>query len=206
MNIVFTPSSRTIDLPEEVEGLSQAYRSGMMDAGELLHLAATIALYPWGQQASVVEIGAYTGRTTVFMAKVLQLLGHSVPILSVDPFERAIPDPINPQGVYAEYLKIVKNENLDHLCLPLVAFSEDAAPIVPANIGVLVVDGSHHYPVVSKDFALYAPKVLAGGLIFIDDYVAAYPGVMRAVDEYFTRERPWRVLHQTYFVVAQRTK
>ncbi len=66
------------------------------------------------------------------------------------------------------------------------------------------MDGSHHYPIVSKDVKLYANKVLPGGLIFIDDYVPAYSGVMRAADEYLVPERPFRILHKTYFVVAQR--
>jgi hypothetical protein len=176
----------------------------MMDANELLHLGATLASYAWDDLAIVVEIGAYVGRTTVFMAQVLRLLGLRIPILGIDPFERALPDALNPRGIYAEYLNTVQTHQLTDVCLPLVAFSQDAAAVVPDRIGVLVVDGGHHYPSIARDLDLYAPKLLPGGFAFIDDYGAAYPDVVRAVDEYFTPEAPFSVLHRSYFVIARR--
>ena len=139
------------------------------------------------------------------MTKVLACLGHRVPILSIDPFERATPDAMNPQGSYGAYLDTIRQHHADDVCLPLVAFSKDAAPVVPDTIGVLVVDGGHHYPIVREDLELYAPKVRPGGFVFVDDYSASFPGVMRAVDEYFVEPRPFTIVHQSYFVVARRT-
>ncbi|MBI3326601.1 MAG: class I SAM-dependent methyltransferase [Nitrospinae bacterium] len=176
----------------------------MMDTGELLVLAGTLVAYPWDTEAIVVEIGTYVGQTAVFMAQVLHHAGKRIPVLSIDPFERVQPDPLNPQGIYAAYLENIRAHHVEDVCMPLVAFSEDAAPVIPDNIGVLVIDGGHHYPVIKKDLDLYAPKVLPNGFIFVDDYGPAYPDVMRAVDEYFTAERPFRILRKTYFVVAQR--
>jgi cephalosporin hydroxylase len=206
VDIAFNRSGLSIHLADEVAAWADTFKSTMMDASELAHLAATLAAYPWHAEGIVVEIGAYHGSTSVFMAKVLQRLGHRVPVLSVDPFERAAPDRLNPRGLYAAYLRTVRDHDLEDVCLPLVAFSRDAAPVVPATIGVLVVDGGHHYPTVSQDLRLYAPKVLPGGLIFVDDYVDAYPGVMRAVDEYFVDARPFSIVHKSYFVVAQRRR
>src|ERR1700675_859539 len=201
MDIAFNQSRQSIHLPDEVTEWAATFESGMMDAGELVYLAATLAACPWDGKRIVVEIGAYRGSTSVFMAKVLQCLGHRVPILSIDPFERVAPDLTNPQGVYAAYLETIRQHQLEDVCLPLVAFSQDAVAVVPDTVGVLVVDGGHQYPAVSQDLQLYAPKVLPGGLIFIDDYFAAYPDVMRAVDEYFVDTRPFTILHKGYFVV-----
>lgn len=204
MDIEFNQSRQAIHLPDEVARWTATFESEMMDAAELVYLAATLMVCPWEGKGIVVEIGAYRGSTSVFMAKVLQRFGHRVPILSIDPFERVAPDPTNPQGVYAAYLETVRQHKLEDVCLPLVAFSRDAVAVVPDTVGVLVVDGGHEYPVVSQDLLLYAPKVLPGGFIFIDDYVAAYPDVMRAVDEYFVDTRPFAIVHKDYFVVAQR--
>jgi hypothetical protein len=204
MQLTFAPSGRAVTLPEAARDLATEFASGMMDAHELLHLAGTLAAYPWDAGGIVVEIGAYEGRSAVFMARILRLLGQRASILSIDPFERVQPDPLNPQGHYAAYLATVAREGLDGICLPLVAFSQDAAPVVPASIAVLVVDGGHHYPTVKQDLALYGPKVLPRGLIFIDDYVPAYPGVMRAADEYFAASPEFERVHTTYFLVAQR--
>ncbi len=204
MQLVFTLSGYSVILPNIVETWSSVFESNMMDSSELQHLAATLVAYPWNTEAIVVEIGAYTGRTTVFMAKVLQLLEKRVPILSIDPFERVQLDPLNPQGIYSAYLDTIRAYNVEDVCLPLAAFSQDAAPVVPDKIGVLVIDGSHHYPAVTKDLALYGPKVLPGGFLFIDDYGPAYPDIVRAVDEYFAPGCPFTMLHKSYFVVAHR--
>ena len=93
---------------------------------------------------------------------------------------------------------------MGHVCLPLACFSYDAAPVVADNVGVLVVDGDHSYPVVTRDLRLFAPKVRPGGFLFIDDYGPAYPGVVQAVDE-FLADQPGFVLHaKSYFVVLER--
>lgn len=207
MQVVFASSGLAVDLSEEVVSWASAAGSGMMDAGELLHLAATLALFPWGRHgdAVAVEIGAFEGATTVFMARVLRALGTRAPVLSIDPFERAAPDELNPQGVYSGYMRNVRDAGFEDQCLPLVAFSEHAAAVVPERVGILVVDGSHHYAAVKKDLELFGPKVLPGGLVFVDDYVPAYAGVMRAADESFGPGGPFEVLHKSYFVVARRT-
>jgi cephalosporin hydroxylase len=204
MQVVLNQTRQVVHLPDEIASLALQYASPMMDAGELTYLAAALALAPWDRQGIVVEIGTYIGQTAAFMAKVLRHLGHRVPVLSIDPFERFQPDPLNPQGVYSAYLNTILSHEVADVCLPLVAFSQQAAPVVPDRIGLLVVDGSHHYPDVWKDLEYYAPKVLPGGFVFVDDYVEAYPDVCRAVDEYFTPDRPFTILHRAWFVIAQR--
>lgn len=192
------------DLPEDIVALAEAFKSDMMDARELLYLAATLRLYPWRDDGIVVEIGAYHGRTTVFMAQVLALSGSRPPVLSIDVFDRAVPDAFNPRGSFSTYRTTILAHGLEHQCMPLTAWSEDAAPVLASNIGVLVVDGGHQYPVVIKDLRLFAPKVKPGGLIFIDDYGPAYPDVVRAVDEYFSGNRLFEWVHTDYFVIARR--
>jgi predicted O-methyltransferase YrrM len=204
MQLIYSPSGRTADLPDQTRNLAEEFHTSMMDSNELLYLAGVLSLYPWNGEAIVVEIGAYAGQTTVFMVKVLQLLQKHVSILSIDPFERAVSDSTNPRGNYSAYLKKIRHHNVEDTCLALVAFSEQAAAVVPEKIGVLVVDGSHRYPDVTKDLSLYVPKLLPGGLIFVDDYIPAYPGVMRAVDEYLGSTSALEIVHKTYFVVAQR--
>jgi len=204
MELTFSPSGHTVQLSEVIQTWAAHFASSMLDTMELLYLAGTISSYAWEPGSILVEIGAYTGQTTVFMAKVLQFLGKHVHILSIDPFERVQSDALNPQGIYLAYVQNIQTHNVEHICLPLAAFSQDAAPIVPNQIGVLMLDGGHRYPIVSQDLALYGEKILPGGFIFIDDYGPYYPDVMHAVDEYFVPERPYAILHKSYFIVAQR--
>ncbi len=204
MERTFSETGRAINLPDTLLALAEEFGSGMMDADELLYLSAALAAFSWNAEAIVVEIGAYIGRTTAFIAKVLQLLGKRVPILSIDAFERVHPDAFNPQGQYATYLETIRANQCEDVCLSLSAFSQDAAPVVAEKIGVLVVDGGHSYLVVKQDLALYGVKVLPGGFIFIDDYSPVYPDVIHAVDEYFVPGCSFTIVHKSYFVVAQR--
>ena len=203
MNLEFNQSRQVVYLSDEIAEWTTMFGSNMMDSGELAYLAATLAAYPWDGKGIVVEIGAYRGSTSVFMAKVLQHFGHRVPILSIDPFERVARSPTNPQGKYAAYLKTVRKHKMEDVCLPLVALSKDAALVVPATVGVLVVDGGHEHAVVSQDLRDYVPKILPGGFILIDDY-ETYAEVTRAVDEYFMNAPEFTIVHRSYFVVGQR--
>jgi predicted O-methyltransferase YrrM len=204
MQLPLDPSGQSIFIPDEIYYLAQKHGTGMLDHNQLTYLGAALAMSPIGEKdAIVVEIGAYQGNASVFMAKVLKLLARQAKILCIDPFERFQPDKLNPQGSYSKFLETVRKAGFEEVCLPLVAFSQDAAPVVPDRIGVLIVDGDHHYPSVVRDLELYAPKVIPGGLIFMDDYAQVYAGVMQAIDEYFIPERPFTILHKTYFVVAQ---
>ncbi len=206
MILHFNLTKEQVYIPDEIADLAAEFASGMMDAAELTYLAATLGMVPWDCQPIVVEIGTYVGQTAVFMALVLQKMGHQVPILSIDPFERARHDPLNPSGRYHVYIQNILKWNVGRTCMALVAFSEDAAPVIAQNIGLLVVDGSHHYPDVKKDLMLYCPKVVVGGLVFIDDYVDAYPGVRQAVDEYFPSNDRFEIIHRSWFVVARKVR
>ena len=206
MEFRFQQSGRTVEIDDQIVEWAEAYQSSMLDVHELTNLAAALTAFPWKDNEFAVEIGAYLGRTTVFMAKVLGRLGKVVSILSIDPFERFQPNSLNPQGDYFAYVANIVANHVENVCLPLAAFSFHAADVIADNVGVLVIDGDHSYSSASKDLRLFAPKVRPGGFIFIDDYGSAYPGVVQAVDE-FLAENPNFILHaKNYFVVVERTE
>src|SRR5271163_2063649 len=103
MLVAFEQSGKTMVLDDKIAEWASAFQTSMLDANELLHLAAALTTFTWNNGEFVVEIGAYLGSTTVFMAKVLERMGKRVPILSIDPFERFQPDSLNPQGNYSAY-------------------------------------------------------------------------------------------------------
>jgi cephalosporin hydroxylase len=197
-------STPEIPVPGEVLEWVDWAVSVMLDRTELIALAAMLVSFDWQLSDLVVEIGAYLGTTTVFMAKVLEVMGSRATVLSIDPFERCQPDNLNPQGIYAEYIKNIHSSGVEDRCLALAAFSAQAAPVVPSRVGILVIDGSHHYDAVKADLDLYIPKVVQGGYIFIDDYGSAYPDVVRAVDEYLVAHPDLEVVVKSYYVILKR--
>jgi hypothetical protein len=86
----------------------------------------------------------------------------------------------------------------------LTGLSHSTVDLVPDRIGVLVVDGSHSYETVRGDIQRYAPKVIPGGVVFLDDYSPTFPGVVRAVDEFLGGSGEFEILHKTRNVLARR--
>jgi hypothetical protein len=192
-----------VDFERRLELLADKYASGNMGKGELIALGQVIARsIPFGD--FLVEIGAFKGRGTAFIALVLDLLGSAKPVLSVDPFERALPEEDNSKGVFADYQASIRAEGLESRCYVLTGFSRDVALLVPPGISTLVVDGSHLYENVKDDLLRYARKVSPGGSIFVDDYYPTYPGVVKALDEFMFGNSQFSFRNHKYFAVLSR--
>jgi hypothetical protein len=191
-------------LPAEIPSLAQARASSMMDQRELTFLAGALGASPAGDGTIVVEIGTYLGHTALFMAEVLATLGRSAPIFSIDAFDSVQPDPLNPQGSYAAFQAIMAQHHLQRTCMAVSGYSDAVAPLVAPTVAFLVVDGGHGYETARQDLAFYTTKVVPNGYVFVDDYGAAYPGVVRAVDEFFVPAAGFDVLHRSDFVIARR--
>jgi len=203
--LTFQPSGFKASVPAGAAARADEYASKMMDDGELRYLASVALAFPWSPDGLVVEIGSYSGMTAAFVAQTLAETGLGNRVVSIDPFERVPNTRKNPQGRYKRYLRTMQERGLEDQCLPLIAYSQDAASVVADRIGLLIIDGNHEYESVARDLAFYAPKVLPGGFIFLDDYTETYPGVARATEEFLGRIAGYELLHATYFAILQRS-
>lgn len=198
------PSKREVSLSAASLSRADAYASGMMDDGELKFLAAVTQSFRWSTPDIAVEIGSHSGRTAAFLAETLSEIGAANLVLSIDPFERVPKDRLNPQGKYRRYRKTMRDRNLQDRCVALVGYSHHVAAAVADRIGLLLVDGNHEYASVQQDLALFCPKVLPGGFVFLDDYTNTYPGVVRATEEFVAAAPDFELLHRSYFAILQR--
>ena len=199
------PSGRELALSQASLERANASASGMMDDGELKFLAAAQA-YDWSPDDIAVEIGSHTGRTAAFLAETLAEVGASNVVLSIDPFERVSGSRLNPRGKYRRYLKTMRDRGLEDRCVPLVGFSHQVASTVADRVGLLLVDGNHEYESVQLDLAHFAPKVLSGGFVFLDDYTGTYPGVVKATEEFVAANADFALLHRSYFAILTRRR
>ena len=101
----------------------------MLDANELFYLAGALALMPSARKSGlVVEIVAYRGTHVRLHGPRAGRHGRAATISSIDPFERVSPDPLNPQGSLPYLPEEVAVGRLETVCVPMVAYSQDAAP------------------------------------------------------------------------------
>jgi len=205
VTIVFNSAELTVEVPSSAVRRARQDASDMMDDGELKALAAVALAFPWRPTAFAVEIGSYAGTTAAFVAETLVEAGHGNRVLSIDPFERVSKTLHNPAGKYRRYQATMRRRGLENRCLPLIGYSQDAAAVVGDDIGLLIVDGNHEYESVVRDLALFAPKVLPGGFIFLDDFTSTYPGVIRATEEFLASSPDYQLIHRSYYAILRRT-
>jgi len=137
-----------------------------------------------GENRIVVEIGSYKGRSSVAIGRSLGRgsLLYCVDSWLGDPYD--IEDLTN--DLYSAWLDNVLCHAFARPIAPIRQPSARAATLfASASIDWVFIDGSHLLEHVSRDIALWAPKLRSGGIISGHDYVSDCPGVVKAVDEAF---------------------
>jgi len=143
--------------------------------------------------AEFVEIGAFAGKSTAFMAEEIKNSGKIIKFYAVDTWEGS-----------AEHQKMLKdicgdktlwelfNQNIEPLrdyVNPICSRSTEAATMfADASLDFVFIDGSHTYEDVRDDIKAWYPKVKEGGYIGGHDYDMRFNGIFtikKAVDEYF---------------------
>ncbi|TDF95234.1 class I SAM-dependent methyltransferase [Paenibacillus piri] len=141
----------------------------------LLHLPALVDHL----DGEIIEIGSYKGKSTIALGLGSKWISERKrTIFAIDPFI-----PSRDYGDYFnDFQKNIRGLHLENYVIPIKKDSHEAIHECPERISALFVDGNHSYLNVKKDIELYAPKVVAGGMIAFHDYTV-YQDVKRAVDE-----------------------
>ena len=136
------------------------------------------------EMASIIEIGAWKGRTTKAL-----LEGCWGPVYAVDHWEGTPGEPLQQEkGVYKQFMQNVGGYGYlwGRVNLRIVREASPAAAVMfrDASVDMVFIDGDHRYEAVKADIEAWRPK--ARKLIAGHDYGnAVTPGVQQAVDEAF---------------------
>lgn len=143
--------------------------------------------------AHFVEVGAFLGRSTAFLATEIINSGKSIRLDVVDTFKgtssttavlRACMGPAEIETMRQQFEKNVapvRKALSVHSCSSLQAaqlFEDD-------SVAFVFIDADHAYEAVRADICAWLPKIRAHGFIGGHDYHRDWPGVIRAVDEVF---------------------
>jgi MMP 1-O-methyltransferase len=155
--------------------------------GYLLHMLAAEG----PGVGEIVEIGSYLGRSTAFLASGSNSARREK-VTAVDHF-RGSPEQ---QPGQSHESKVLQDEgttlprflsNLQRLKLadqvtPVQASSQDAARTWTKPIRLLFIDGDHAYEASRRDFELWSPFVVPGGVVCFHD-IGSWPGVTQFYHE-----------------------
>ena len=135
----------------------------------------------------IVEIGSWFGKSTISMALGAKS-GRGAKVYAVDPHD-GIPDNTvfakKPERTEEIFRDNIKRAGVDNIVIPLVMTSEEASKGWRQPISLLFIDGGHEYDNVLKDFLLWAPHLVEGGIVVFHDVLyssaSAYPGIIKVV-------------------------
>jgi predicted O-methyltransferase YrrM len=132
----------------------------------------------------LVEVGAWKGKSTSFLAVGLANSGKKVKFDVVDTWAGSLEhqdnELVKADALYEHFLDNMKP--VEGYYNPRRMTSLEAAATYEDNsLDFVLVDGSHEYNQVHKDISQWLKKVKSGGMIAGDDY--DWPGVEQAVRE-----------------------
>lgn len=139
----------------------------------------------------MVEVGSWMGRSSAYVASLIQLSGKNIDFYCVDTWEgseehRDIIKSLEEQGttLFDEFKNNIIECGLEEYITPIKSKSIDAASqFEDESIDFIHIDASHDYGNVTADITAWYSKIKPGGLITGDDY--GWDGVYRAVNDFF---------------------
>lgn len=154
---------------------------------------------------NIVEIGCFTGISTVWLAAGLEQTGQKGTIHSIDLFEDIIPSPPYHCAYLADPIeyaqKSLEAAQLSHRVKfhkgNSIAVGEKVDEILDQPIDFLYIDGDHTVEGCYKDFVLYSPHVSVGGYIILHDIYPEHcnwDGPRHLIDKYLKNSPHFDVL------------
>ncbi len=138
----------------------------------------------------IVEIGSWQGKSAIWLAK----SGNKV--YAIDPHIGA-PEQIEQYGcniqTFEKFKSNINKAGISEMIVSIVKTSEEAFESwLGEPISFLFIDGSHQYEDVKKDFVLWSPLVVNGGIIAFHDTPA--PGPSRVLEEFIYNSLNFKVI------------
>lgn len=135
-----------------------------------------------------IEIGSYAGES----AEMFINSGAFDKLYCIDPWEMytAAPnDATGDEGIYEAEKAFDRRFCQNPLVVKLKMKSADTIQLFEDDsIDFIYIDGVHQYDAVKQDLQLYVPKIKKGGIISGHDWHPNWPGVVKAVKEFFGKE------------------
>lgn len=187
-------------LPGSIQGLKNmvAYINTISDTGSM----------------RMVEIGCFAGDSTVIF---IEAFKH---VTAIDPWKSGIgdiTDMCDMDGIYKKFLKKIDP------AVKWKTFIDDAGEVIEKEMknckiikdfsynyiktlskskkyDMVYIDGSHKYADTIRDIKDWAPRIKKGGFICGHDYRKKFPGVVKAVGEYF-KKKPDKVFKDSSWLI-----
>jgi hypothetical protein len=145
-----------------------------------------------------IEVGSWKGKSAAYIAVEIINSKKDIKIDCIDLWAdcidswKGISEDQKDEHVKSNYLYelFIKNiSSLSNIINPIRMDSISASKIYKDNtIDFIFIDANHDYDNVKKDIEAWFPKVKIGGVIAGHDYTKYWPGVVKAVNDFFVKK------------------
>ncbi len=153
----------------------------------------------------IVEIGSWEGKSTIWIAQGAKD-GVGARVYAIDPFTGSSENqkPGLKVWTFDDFKNNLAKAGVQDIVTPVVATSEAAAKEWNRPIEFLFIDGAHEYEYAEKDFLLYSPYLIDGGIIAFHDTtpslkailegcpIFGLPGPRKVVENYIFKSREFK--------------
>ncbi|MGI8922773.1 MAG: class I SAM-dependent methyltransferase [Fimbriimonadales bacterium] len=173
------------------------------DEARLLSFAVDRAI-SGSPHGNLVEVGSYCGKSTVCIAKTLDLLGASATLHTIDPHEGELHCGIREQIDSLTALK--SNLSRSRVADRVVIHEAKSTGLAWREpISFLFIDGLHDYESVQADFEHFEPYLCNHAFVAFHDYADGV-GVKQFVDDLLSRSTVYRPYALTKSLIMIKTQ
>lgn len=155
---------------------------------------------------NVVEVGCWHGKSTAFLAVELINSKTTFNLYAVDHWHGSNENYYQLSQVQQDiknnepYNKFMQNMQpvADRVTVVRMRSAAAAKQFADNSLDMVTLDDDHSYESTMNSIAAWAPKIKAGGFLVFDDCDAHYPGVGRAVREFFGDQ--WQLMSNGEYV------
>jgi MMP 1-O-methyltransferase len=166
---------------EELFALARATKGFMPDGeGEALYDAAVVAATSF-RDATIVEVGAWCGKSTVYLGAACE--GTGAVVVSVDhhrgseelqegwaDFDPEVVDPRDGRiDTLGHWRRTIAVAGLEGCVLGVVADSVTAASHLAPSVSLCFIDGGHGHDVAWADYRAWTPLICTNGFLALHD-------------------------------------
>lgn len=143
--------------------------------------------------ANIVEVGAWFGKSTNFLAQKIKESGKKINFTTVDTFKGSPTEDVHnntlkvfDNDIYSEFMhSTIMLDNLSIVNIIKDTSTNAKDSFVNNSLDFIMIDAGHTYEDVKSDINAWFYKVKPGGIISGDDYIPIFQGVIDSVNEYF---------------------
>jgi glycosyltransferase involved in cell wall biosynthesis/predicted O-methyltransferase YrrM len=189
-----SPVTELVQPPPESPLLYHSVVPGWFDYEDLYDAALRKA----GDGDIFVEVGAFLGRSTIYLASRIKQSGKKIRFYVVDLWDGWFRNDYQEQtpmresrNVFWHFLRHLRAAKVDDVVIPLKMSSLMAARLFdPSSLAFVFLDADHSEKAVREDLEAWYPLVKPGGVIGVHDYDnPTFPGVEKAVDPFLEEQR-----------------